>query len=76
MAGITYDGQMLLSSILLVGMTVHVSEYHGVFVAPERSHPYPSDLAEDVIQVRDHVRVPTTHVGPGSLHVGPTGLAQ
>ena len=71
MVGITHDGQMLLQSILLVGMTTNVSGYHGVFVAPERSHPYPPDLTEDVIQVGGHMRVLTTHVKPGNLYVGP-----
>ena len=35
MAEITHDEQMLLSSILLIGLTTNVSGYHGVFVAPE-----------------------------------------
>ena len=70
MAGITHDEQVLLPSILLVGLTTNVFGYYRVFVVPERLHPYPPDLAEDVIQVRGHVRVPTTHVEPDSLYVG------
>ena len=60
-----------LTNILLAGLTNKVSEYREVFVAPERTHIYPPNCAEEVIQVGDHMLVLITHVGPGSLHFGP-----
>ena len=65
------DERTLPPGTLLVGMTFNLSEFRGVFMFPGRSRLYPPCLVEGVIQVRGHVQVPTTHVEPGSLFVGP-----
>ena len=63
------DEHALPLSTLLVGLTFNLSGFRGVFMVPERSRLYPPCLAEGVIQVGGHVRVPTTHVEPGNLYV-------